>query len=334
MSEKLLEIRDLKTVFNTYEGVVPAVDGVSLHIDSSEILGIVGESGCGKSVTALSIMRLIPIPPGHIEAGEVRFEGKDLLAKSEAEMRSVRGRDISMVFQEPMTSLNPVYTVGDQIAEAIQLHQKVNRRTAMDYAVDWLRTVAIPLPERRADEYPHQMSGGMRQRVMIAMALSCNPKLLIADEPTSALDVTVQAQILELMKKLRRELNMAIMFITHDLAVVAEMAERVIVMYAGRIVEEAPVVPLFKQPFHPYPQGLLESIPFIPQPGEDERRLRTIEGVVPNPLDMSGGCRFNPRCTYARERCSVEEPPLTQVSLGRKVRCWYPLTGAKERHVS
>ncbi|MCL6450823.1 MAG: ABC transporter ATP-binding protein [Acetobacteraceae bacterium] len=319
MTETLLDVQGLKTCFYTEDGVVPAVDGVSFHINRGETLGMVGESGCGKSVTSLSIMRLIPWPPGRIVEGKVWFEGQDILAKSEPEMRKIRGNEISMIFQEPMTSLNPVYTVGDQIAEAIQLHQGLGRREAARKTVDMLRLVGIPLPERRAHEYPHQLSGGMRQRVMIAMALSCNPKLLIADEPSTALDVTIQAQILELMKRLKRELGMAILLITHDLGVIAEMAQRVVVMYAGRIVEEADVISLFRRPLHPYTDGLLHSIPRI---DAKKGRLHVIEGVVPNPLNLPPGCRFHPRCPYAAEVCRKEEPPLEEAGPGRRVSCW------------
>ncbi len=319
MSEKLVEIRNLKTYYYTEDGVVKAVDGVDLYIHRGETLGIVGESGCGKSVTSLSIMRLIPNPPGKIVSGEILFEGEDLLKKSEAEMRKIRGNEISMIFQEPMTSLNPVYTVGDQIAEAIELHQGLSHKEAIEKAIEMLRLVGIPLPEQRVKEYPHQLSGGMRQRVMIAMALSCNPKLLIADEPTTALDVTIQAQILELMKKLKKELGMAIMLITHDLGVVAEMCERVVVMYAGKVVEEADAVSLFKNPIHPYTEGLLKSIPRLDQEVE---KLHVIEGAVPNPLNMPAGCRFHPRCPLATDRCRVEEPNLQQVAPGRKVACF------------
>ncbi|MFZ5825077.1 MAG: ABC transporter ATP-binding protein [Bacillota bacterium] len=319
MSEKLVEIRNLKTHYFTEDGVVRAVDGVNLYIKRGETLGVVGESGCGKSVTSLSIMRLIPNPPGKIVDGEILFEGEDLIKKSEAEMRKIRGNDISMIFQEPMTSLNPVYTIGDQISEAIQLHQGLSYKEATDKAVEMLRLVGIPLPERRVKEYPHQLSGGMRQRVMIAMALSCNPKLLIADEPTTALDVTIQAQILELMKKLKKELGMAIMLITHDLGVVAEMAERVVVMYAGKVVEEADAVNVFKHPLHPYTEGLLRSIPRM---DEDVEKLHVIEGVVPNPLHLPPGCRFEPRCPYSIDKCKTEQPPLEQVAPGRWVACY------------
>ncbi len=324
MAERLLEVKGLKTYFYTSDGVVPAVDGVTYHLDKGETLGIVGESGCGKSVTSLSVMRLIPDPPGKITAGEILFEGANLLKKSEAEMRKIRGNQISMIFQEPMTSLNPVYTVGDQIAEVIELHQGLSKREAMKKAVDMLKLVGIPLPERRVNEYPHQLSGGMRQRVMIGMALSCNPTLLIADEPTTALDVTIQAQILELMKRLKKELGMAIMLITHDLGVVAEMAERVVVMYAGKIVEEADVVNIFKSPLHPYTEGLLKSIPSITGGKE---RLHVIEGTVPNPLHMPVGCRFHPRCPYSMEICEAQEPPLERVGPTRQVACWLRTKG-------
>jgi len=319
MSEILVDIRNLKTYFYTEDGVVPAVDGVDMYVKRGETLGVVGESGCGKSVTSLSVMRLIASPPGKIVEGEILFQGEDLLKKSEAEMRKIRGNDISMIFQEPMTSLNPVYTIGDQISEAIMLHQGLNKKDATEKAVEMLRLVGIPLPERRVNEYPHQLSGGMRQRVMIAMALSCNPKLLIADEPTTALDVTIQAQILELMKKLKKELGMAIMLITHDLGVVAEMCERVVVMYGGKVVEEGDAVSIFKSPLHPYTEGLLQSIPRM---DEDVDRLHVIEGVVPNPLHLPEGCRFHPRCPYAIEKCKASQPPLEQVAPGRYVACF------------
>ena len=319
MAEKLVEVRNLRTHFYTEDGIVPAVDGVDLYVNKGETLGVVGESGCGKSVTSLSIMRLIPIPPGKIVDGEILFEGENLLKKPESEMRKIRGNDISMIFQEPMTSLNPVYTIGDQIAEAIELHQGLSHRDALNKAIDMLRLVGIPLPERRVKEYPHQLSGGMRQRVMIAMALSCNPKLLIADEPTTALDVTIQALILELMKKLKRDLGMAIMLITHDLGVVAEMCERVVVMYAGKVVEEADAVSLYKNPLHPYTEGLLRSIPRL---DEDREVLHVIEGVVPNPLHLPQGCRFHPRCPYVKDICKEQEPKLEELQPGRFAACW------------
>ncbi len=319
MAERLLEVRGLKTYFYTEDGVVPAVDGVDFALNKGETLGIVGESGCGKSVTSLSIMRLIPDPPGKIVDGEIIFEGSNLLKKAEAEMRNIRGNDISMIFQEPMTSLNPVFTIGDQIMEAIILHQRLSKADARKRAIEMLRLVGIPSPERRVDEYPHQLSGGMRQRVMIAMALSCNPKLLIADEPTTALDVTIQAQILDLMRKLRDEFGTAIMLITHDLGVVAELAERVVVMYAGKIVEQADVKPQFGNPLHPYTVGLLGSIPKLT---EQQERLQVIEGVVPHPAFMPKGCRFHPRCKEAREICKVEEPELMEQEPGHLVACW------------
>ncbi len=328
--EELLRVEDLHTEFATEDGVVHAVCGVDFTVGRGETLGIVGESGCGKSVTSLSIMRLVS-PPGRIASGHVWFEGKDLLALSEPEMRKIRGNDISMIFQEPMTSLNPVYTVGDQIAEAVVLHQHKSKAEAWEVATEMLRKVGIPLPERRVHEYPHQLSGGMRQRVMIAMALSCNPKLLVADEPTTALDVTIQAQILELMKALKREFNMSIMIITHDLGVVAEMAERVVVMYAGRIVEEGPVDDIFTRPAHPYTEGLLRSIPRLDQPAG---RLHVIEGMVPNPLRMPPGCAFHPRCPYAREACTQAIPPLVEFGPGVRARCIVPLAERRQEVAS
>jgi oligopeptide/dipeptide ABC transporter ATP-binding protein len=326
--EPLLIVRNLKTRFRTEDGTITAVDGVSFTVDAGETLGIVGESGCGKSVMSLSIMRLIPNPPGRIESGEILFAGEDLLAKPESEMRRIRGNDIAMIFQEPMTSLNPVFTVGDQIVEAITLHQRANRREARKKAIDMLRRVGIPSPEKRIDEYPHQMSGGMRQRVMIAMALSCSPHLLIADEPTTALDVTIQAQILDLMRQLRREFGTAIMLITHDLGVIAEMADRVAVMYAGQIVETADVATIFYKPGHPYTRGLLGSIPKL---NENRDRLQVIEGVVPSPFGMPRGCRFSPRCSMAEGRCLTDAPELVEVVPGHEVRCHLarPASGVK-----
>jgi len=316
----LVDVKDLSTYFYTEDGEVPAVDGVDFHINRGETLGVVGESGCGKSVTSLSVMRLIPQPPGKIlDGASITFEGEELLTKPESQMRKIRGNDISMIFQEPMTSLNPVYTVGDQIMEAISLHQGLSDRESRNKAIDMLRLVGIPAPEQRVDEYPHQLSGGMRQRVMIGMALSCNPKLLIADEPTTALDVTIQAQILELMKELKDELGMAIMLITHDLGVIAEMAERVVVMYAGKIVEEATAMEIFRDPQHPYTEGLINSIPRLDQPTGE--RLHVIEGVVPNPLNMPVGCYFHPRCPYAMDICRSEQPELVTKD-GHKVACW------------
>jgi peptide/nickel transport system ATP-binding protein len=323
MGERLLSVTNLKTHFFADEGVVRAVDGVSLHIDKGETLGVVGESGCGKSVTALSIMRLIPQPPGRIVEGEIRYEGRNLLELSPAQMRKVRGKEISMVFQEPMTSLNPVFTCGEQIAEAVRLHEGLGRREAMDKTVEMLKIVHIPNPERRVKEYPHQLSGGMRQRVMIAMALSCSPKLLIADEPTTALDVTIQAQILDLLNELKARLGMAVMLITHDMGVIAETAQRVVVMYAALVAEEAPVHELFKEPLHPYTQGLLRSIPRIDLAATQRRRLETIAGVVPTIRgDVPPGCRFAPRCPYVKTVCTEKDPVLKEVKPGHKVACW------------
>ncbi|MDQ7794702.1 MAG: ABC transporter ATP-binding protein [bacterium] len=323
---RLLELDKLKTYFYTEEGVVLAVDGVSFHIERGETLGVVGESGCGKSVTALSILRLVPNPPGRIIGGDILFEGQSILRKTEAQMRDLRGNDIAMIFQEPMTSLNPVYTCGEQIAEAIELHQGLRKREALEKAVDMLKLVGIPGPERRVREYPHQLSGGMRQRVMIAMALSCNPKLLMADEPTTALDVTIQAQILELMKDLKQELGMAIMLITHDLGVIAEMAKRVVVMYAGKVVEEADVAGLFRKPLHPYTEGLLSSIPRLNRP---QGRLHVITGQVPNPVNLPPGCRFHPRCPYTEDICLQREPELVDTGGGRLVSCWVRAGGSR-----
>jgi peptide/nickel transport system ATP-binding protein len=322
MSERLLEIKGLKTYFFTEEGVVRAVDGIDLHIDKGETLGVVGESGCGKTVTALSVMKLIPMPPGKIVEGQMLYEGRDLVTLPPAQMRKVRGKEISMVFQEPMTSLNPVFTIGEQIAEAIRLHEGLGRRAAMDKTVEMLKIVHIPNPERRVKEYPHQLSGGMRQRVMIAMALSCNPKLLIADEPTTALDVTIQAQILELLNELKAKLGMAVLLITHDMGVIAETAQRVMVMYAGKVVEEAPVKELFKEPLHPYTQGLLRSIPRIDTAATQKKRLEAIPGVVPSLLNLPRGCSFEPRCPHAKPVCKDQEPVLKEVRRGHKVSCW------------
>jgi oligopeptide/dipeptide ABC transporter ATP-binding protein len=319
--DRLLEVNGLKTYFDTDEGTVKAVDGVSFHIDKGETLAVVGESGSGKSVTSLSIMRLIPMPPGRIAAGEMIFNGSDLVKKSERQMRKIRGNDISMIFQEPMTSLNPVYTVGDQIAEAIVLHQGKSQRQAMKMAADMLELVGIPEPGKRVKNYPHQMSGGMRQRVMIAMALSCGPQLLIADEPTTALDVTIQAQILDLMRKLQREIGMSILFITHDLGVVAEIADRVVVMYAGRAVEEADVNTIFGRPRMPYTMGLLNSVPRVDKAAEHQARLEAIPGNVPNPLHLPQGCAFHPRCKFATEACKEAIPPLYDTGGGHMVRC-------------
>jgi len=322
MAERLLEIKGLKTHFFTEEGVVRAVDGVDLHIDKGETLGVVGESGCGKTVTALSVMKLIAMPPGKIVEGQMLYGGRDLVTLPPAQMRKVRGKEISMVFQEPMTSLNPVFTIGEQIAEAVRLHEGLGRRAAMDKTVEMLKLVHIPNPERRVKEYPHQLSGGMRQRVMIAMALSCNPKLLIADEPTTALDVTIQAQILELLNELKAKLGMAVLLITHDMGVIAETAQRVMVMYAGKVVEEAPVKELFKEPLHPYTQGLLRSIPRIDTAATQKKRLEAIPGVVPSLLHLPQGCRFAPRCAFVKPMHTEKEPPLKEVKPGHKVACW------------
>ncbi len=316
----LLEIRDLKTWFAVEGGgEFPAVDGISLSLDAGHTLGIVGESGCGKSVTALSIMGLVPQPPGRIAGGEILFEGTDLLQLPPVAMRELRGDRIAMIFQEPMTSLNPAFTVGDQIVEGIQRHRPMSRDAAKALAIEMLARVHIPAPEQRFDDYPHKLSGGMRQRVMIAMALACKPKLLIADEPTTALDVTIQAQILDLMRTLREQTGTAIILITHDLGVVAELADDVAVMYAGRVVERAKVADLFAQPQHPYTIGLLGSIPRL---DVEQDRLAAIEGQVPNPLAPVGGCRFHPRCPFVVERCRSEEPPIADVGGGHLAACW------------
>ena len=320
MGGPLLRVEGLRTSFYTRAGVIRAVDGVDLEVEQGRTLGLVGESGCGKTVTSLSIMRLID-SPGRIEPGSrILFEGHDLAAADEDELREVRGNEVSMIFQEPMTSLNPVYTVGDQIAEAVRLHQGLGQRAALDRAVEMLKLVGIPSPDRRIKDYPHQMSGGMRQRVMIAMALSCDPKLLIADEPTTALDVTIQAQILELMKELRDRLGMAIMLITHDLGVVAEMADEVAVMYAGRVVEKGPSTAIFNSPQHPYTEALLQSIPMLGMTQAEP--LRVIRGMVPNPMSWPAGCRFASRCDYAHERCWEEEPPLFEAGAPQHAACW------------
>lgn len=317
----LLEVNNLQTHFPTRSGIVRAVDGISFYLDRGELLGLVGESGCGKSITALSVMRLIA-RPGKIVNGEILFEGSDLLKLSEAEMRQIRGDDIAMIFQDPMTSLNPVFTVGEQIAEALRLHRKMSRKQARQATIEAMREVAIPDPARRLDDYPHQLSGGMRQRVMIAMALACNPKLLIADEPTTALDVTIQAQILELLNELRKQRQLAVLLITHDLGVVAEVADRVAVMYTGRIVEESPMEELFARPRHPYTEGLLRSVPKLSIAEVVQKpRLETIEGVVPRPTDLPPGCHFAPRCRHRMPRCTAEEIPLYQLDGGVQVRC-------------
>ena len=317
--DALLRIRGLKTHFKTDDGWVRAVDGVDLTLNRGETLGVVGESGCGKTVTAMSVLKLIPMPPAKIVEGEILWRGRDIVQLDADEMRKIRAKEIAIVFQEPMTSLNPVYTVGEQIAEVVRLHENLSRRDAMDRAVEMLRLVNIPTPERRVRDYPHQFSGGMRQRVMIAMALACNPKLLIADEPTTALDVTIQAQILDLMRDLRARTGTAIMLITHDLGVIAELADRVVVMYAGKVVEEARVGDLFTDPQHPYTLGLLGSIPKL---DVEEERLATIEGSVPNPYNMPAGCKFNPRCPFADDKCRQDVPVLAEVKPGHKVACW------------
>ena len=317
----LLEVKNLQTHFPTKEGIVKAVDDVSFHIDESEFLGLVGESGCGKSITALSIMRLIS-HPGKIAGGSIKFNGKELTTASQSYMRGIRGNDIAMIFQDPMTSLNPVFTVGEQIAEALRLHRDLNKSDAWDAAIESMKEVAIPSPSRRVNDYPHQLSGGMRQRVMIAMALACEPELLIADEPTTALDVTIQAQILELLNELRNTRKLAILLITHDLGVVAETADRVCVMYTGRIVEESGVGDLFENPKHPYTQGLLESVPKLKE-GEIHQgiRLSTIEGVVPSPTELPDGCHFAPRCSFKKDICEHGHIPLYDIENDVKVRC-------------
>ena len=318
----MLRVNNLRTHFYTHDGLVPAVDGVSFQIGKGETLCIVGESGCGKSVTAMSILKLVPTPPGRYVAGEIFFKGEDLLKKSYKEMMKIRGNDIAMIFQEPMTSLNPVFTVGNQICETIMLHQGLNKKRATEAAIKILGRVGIPLPEKRVREYPHQLSGGMRQRVMIAMALSCNPMLLIADEPTTALDVTIQAQILDIMKKMKEEMDSSIIFITHDLGVVAEMADRVVVMYAGKIVEEGRVEEIFNNPKHPYTKGLLKSIPRLE--GKRKENLHVIEGMVPNIYNLPKGCKFNPRCEYSMDICKLQEPSLRIVDNKeeKKCACW------------
>ena len=321
--QRVLEIRDLKTYFFTYEGVAKAVDGVTYQLAKGEPLGLVGESGCGKSVTALSILRLIPIPPGKIVGGEILFKGKNLIDLSEEEMRKIRGNRISMIFQEPMTSLNPVFTIGNQIQETIKLHQGLSKRESLEKAIEMLRLVNIPSPERCVNQYPHELSGGMRQRAMIAMSLACNPEILIADEPTTALDVTIQAQILDLLNKLKEELGMAIILITHNLGVIAETVNRVLVMYAGKIVEEAKTKTLFENPQHPYTRGLLKSIPRL---GDKVRhgkvRLSEIPGVVPSLYEIPSGCKFSTRCPSVMDICKAIEPELKEIEKGHFSACW------------
>ncbi|MCX7790432.1 MAG: ABC transporter ATP-binding protein [Chloroflexaceae bacterium] len=320
----LLEVRNLQTHFHTQDGVVKAVDGVSFSVDRGETLGIVGESGCGKSVTSLSIMRLIPSPPGKIAGGQILFDGEDLLQQSEERMRHIRGNRIAMIFQDPMTSLNPVLTIGRQITEALELHLKLSRREAQNRAAELLDMVGIPSASKRLDNYPHQFSGGMRQRVMIAMALSCNPELLIADEPTTALDVTIQAQILELINRLKEELDTAVIIITHDLGVVAGMTDRVTVMYAGRVVEEGPTREIFENPRMPYTIGLLRSIPRLDE--ARGRKLNPIRGLPPNLIDLPPICAFSPRCDYAQERCLTTRPELRPVGAGHAAACHFDIT--------
>jgi peptide/nickel transport system ATP-binding protein len=314
----LLEIRSLTTHFVTEDGVVRAVENVNLDIHPGEVLGLVGESGCGKSVTGLSVLRLLPVPPAKIVNGEILFDGRNLLELTEEEMEKVRGNDIAMIFQEPMTSLNPVFTIGDQIIEAILLHQGLDKGEARKRAIALLDRVRIPSPETRIDAYPHQLSGGMRQRVMIAMALSCQPKLLIADEPTTALDVTIQAEVLRLLREIQRDMGMSVLLITHDLGVVAETADRVAVMYAGRIMEYGPIETIFSNVRNPYTKGLLTSMPQLEQRRE---RLNAIPGQVPDPMDLPVGCKFHPRCYLMIEECKKEEPPLFQVSSDHFSRC-------------
>ncbi len=319
-SQPLLDILNLKTYFYIRGGLLKAVDDVTLSIREGQTLGLVGESGCGKSVTASSVMGLVPIPPGQIAGGEILFEGMDLLKLPESKMRKIRGNKISMIFQEPMTSLNPVFTVGDQVGEVIRLHKKHSRNETREMVIEVFRQVGIPAPEARFKEYPHQMSGGMRQRVVIAMALACDPKLMIADEPTTALDVTIQAQILELMNKLKKETGASILFITHDLGVIAEMAQRVAVMYAGQLVEEADVETIFDNPKHPYTRGLLQSIPVLGTK-KKQQRLRTISGVVPSLFTLPEGCLFNERCTETMARCEQVRPKILDLGNGHTVRC-------------
>ena len=325
MSENLLEVKDLKTYFYTDNGVVKSVDGVSFVVKKGQTLGIVGESGCGKSITSLSIMQLIESPPGKIVGGEILFEGEDLLKKSKNEMRKIRGSKIAMIFQEPMTSLNPVFTVGQQIMEALKIHTGMDKHQAKEHAIEMLKLVRIPMPEKRFNEYPHQLSGGMRQRVMIAIALCCHPQLLIADEPTTALDVTVQAQIMDLIQQLKEEENMGVILITHDMAVVAENCDRVIVMYLGQMVEEASVTDIFEYPLHPYTIGLIQSIPQMTTDSEQE--LFMIKGSLPLLTQIKKGCRFASRCPYATDKCREEEPELQKTGENHSVRCHFPRFG-------
>ncbi len=319
--QRLLEICGLKVHFRTDDGWVRAVDGVDIGVDAGETVSIVGESGCGKTVTAKTVLKLIDMPPGKIVAGSIMWRGRDLVPATSAQMRAIRAKEIGFIFQEPMTSLNPVYTVGEQIAEAVRQHEGLSRRAAMDRAAEMLSLVNIPNPTRRVHDYPHQFSGGMRQRVMIAMALSCNPKLVIADEPTTALDVTIQAQILDLLEEMKERLGMAVLLITHAMGVVAENAQRVIVMYAGKVVEEAPVGALFATPLHPYTQGLIRSIPRLDLAATVHQRLEAIPGSVPSLLHPPPGCRFAARCRFATEECRAAEPSLREITPGHKVAC-------------
>ena len=321
----LLDIKDLKVHFKTDDGWLHAVDGVDIAIDRGETVSVVGESGCGKTVTAMTVLKLVPMPPGRIAGGQVLWQGKDLVTASNDEMRRIRAKEIAIVFQEPMTSLNPVYSVGEQIAESLRLHEGLGRKAALDRAVEMLALVRIPTPQRRVNDYPHQFSGGMRQRVMIAIALACNPKLLIADEPTTALDVTIQAQILDLLSELKERLGMAIMLITHAMGVVAEVAQRVVVMYAGMVVEEATVEELFANPRHPYTQGLIRSIPRIDTAALHKVRLEQIPGTVPKLVEPAAGCRFAPRCKFAAPECTTATPALREPVPGHKVRCIFDL---------
>ena len=317
--DTVLQVTNLKTYFYTEEGLVPAVDGLDFTLKKGETLAIVGESGCGKSVTSLSILRIVPSPPGKIIDGQILYRGEDLLQKSEKEMRAIRGNEISMIFQEPLTSLNPVFTIGRQISDILRLHQGMNKAQAHQKAVEMLGKVRIPSPEKVVNDYPHQLSGGMRQRVMIAMALACNPGILIADEPTTALDVTIQAQIMHLLGELKEAQDTSIILITHDLGVVAQIAQNVMVMYAGQAVEYADVRSVFKDPLHPYTVGLLKSLPVL---GEEKDSLYSIKGNIPSPKDYPEGCRFSPRCEKACQRCHKEPPPLFDLPDGRRVRCW------------
>jgi peptide/nickel transport system ATP-binding protein len=320
-SKPLLEIKNLHTRFHTLDGVLKAVDGIDFEVYQGETLGLVGESGCGKSVTALSILQLLRCPPAEIQ-GRILFEGKNLLDMDRERIRKIRGNAISMIFQEPMTSLNPVLKIGEQISEAVRIHKDMTRQEAWRWAVEMLRMVQIPAPGSRSREYPHKFSGGMRQRTMIAMALSCNPRLILADEPTTALDVTIQAQIMTLLQRLKDEFKTAIVLITHNLGIIAEMASRVVVMYAGKVVEEAPVKEIFKDPRHPYTRGLLGSIPVIGRKEQSHRRLQEIPGIVPSPLQTPLGCRFHPRCHRVMDRCCSQEPPMIRLAQHRRVSCW------------